>query len=139
MIHLLALTGLLFASPVAADDSTAITQEYVQESQSPSALHFVASAYGSLGSYSTETRSRSASGYLTFTGISSLTSGATFVDGLNSILNADQSLYTGTHKTVIQNIFANHGIGSAPVAQNDAGMLPLPPLRPPRIMSEEER
>jgi Zn-dependent metalloprotease len=57
----------------------------------------------------------------TFTGINSLTSGATFVDGLNGILNADQSLYSGIHKTVIQNIFANHGIGSAPVTQNDAG------------------
>jgi len=65
MTHLLTLAGFLLASPIAADDSTAITQDYVQESQPPSARHFVASAYSSLGYYSTDTRSRSASGYLT--------------------------------------------------------------------------
>jgi hypothetical protein len=68
MIQLFALAaGLLFANQCMADDSISVSQVYSPENQPgvASAIHLIASAYGSIGTYSTDTRSRSASTYFT--------------------------------------------------------------------------
>ncbi len=39
---------------------------------------------------------------------------AKFIDGRQAIIQADQNLYGGAHKTTIEQIFYNHGIGEAP-------------------------
>jgi len=67
MIQLLALAGLLLANRCVVDDSVSVDQVYAPENQAAvaSTMHLIGSAYGTMGTYSTDTRSRSASAYLT--------------------------------------------------------------------------
>lgn len=67
MIHLLALACLLFANHCVAGNSDSVSQAYEPENLPAvtSSMHFMASAYGTMGTYSTDTRTRSASAYVT--------------------------------------------------------------------------
>ncbi len=61
------MLGLVLAHAVVGTDSAATSDVFESEMSVPkiSLLHVVASAYGSLGGYSTDTRSQSASAYFT--------------------------------------------------------------------------
>ncbi len=61
MTHLIGFIPFLFLSP----DSSAIDFQ-LSSLSTPSPLHVIASAFGTAGSYSTQTDSRSFSGYVTF-------------------------------------------------------------------------
>ena len=67
MIQLLMLAGLLFANKCVAGYSDSVSQVYEPENQpvGASAIHLIGSVYGTMGTYSVGTRSRSASAYLT--------------------------------------------------------------------------
>jgi hypothetical protein len=67
MIQFLVLTGILFTNRCFAGDSDSVSQVYEPENLTAvtSSMHFMASAYGTMGTYSTDTRSRSASAYIT--------------------------------------------------------------------------
>jgi hypothetical protein len=65
---LVAVVGLLFAQSAAQIDSTSVLEKGGSEFVLPSLnspLHIIASSYGAVGEYSTDTRSRSVSGYVT--------------------------------------------------------------------------
>ncbi len=59
------LAGLLLANSAAFDSSSTGVSPPETDLVTPPSLHVVASAYGSVGSYTTDTRSKSASAYIT--------------------------------------------------------------------------
>jgi hypothetical protein len=67
MIQLLAFAGLLIVNRCVVDDTVSLPKIYELENQPPvaSATHLMGSAYGTMGTYSTDTRSRSVSAYVT--------------------------------------------------------------------------